>query len=77
MTQGTPWEHDDTLLSKNTFFQKNTNKKILECIKFGDCKRKTIQIACEWFLSVRHIVITLGVGSDTLKGIVRHHLPQQ
>ena len=28
-------------------------------------------------MSVRHIGIALGVGSDTLKGIVRHHLPQQ
>ena len=28
-------------------------------------------------MSVRHIGITLGVGSDTLKGIVRHHLPEQ
>ena len=28
-------------------------------------------------VSVRHIGIALGVGSDTLKGIVRHHLPQQ
>ena len=28
-------------------------------------------------MSVRHIGIALGVGSDTLKGIARHHLPQQ
>ena len=28
-------------------------------------------------MSVRHIGIALGVGSDILKGIVRHHLPQQ
>ena len=28
-------------------------------------------------MSVRHIGIALGVSSDTLKGIVRHHLPQQ
>ena len=50
---------------------------MLECIKFGDCKIKAIQIEDEWFVSVRHIGIALGVGSDTLKGIVRHHLPQQ
>ena len=50
---------------------------MLECIKFGDCKIKTIQIEDEWFVSVRHIGIALGVSSDTLKGIVCHHLPQQ
>ena len=50
---------------------------MLECIKFEDCKIKAIQIQDEWFVSVRHIGIALGVGSDTLKGIVRHHLPQQ
>ena len=48
-----------------------------ECIKFGDCKIKTRQIEDEWFVYVRHIGIALGVLSDTLKGIVRHHLPQQ
>ena len=42
---------------------------MLECIKFGDCKIKTIQIEDEWFVSVRHIGIALGVSSDTLKGI--------
>ena len=46
---------------------------MLECIKFGDCKIKTIQMEYEWFVSLRHIA--LGVGPDTLKGIVRHHLP--
>ena len=50
---------------------------MLECIKFGDCKIKTIQMEYEWFVSLRHIDIALGVGPDTLKGIVRHHLPQQ
>ena len=50
---------------------------MLECIKFGDCKIKTMKIEDKWFVSVRHIGIALGVGSDTLKGIVRHHLPQQ
>ena len=50
---------------------------MLVCIKFGDCKIKTIQIEDEWFVSVCHIGIALGVGSDTLKGIVLHHLPQQ
>ena len=64
-------------------YKKNTKKKIytyiyifiLECIKFGDCKIKTMQIEDKWFVSVRHIGIALGVSSDTLKGIVRHHLP--
>ena len=50
---------------------------MLECIKFGDSKKKTIQIEDEWFVSVRHIGIALGVNSDTLKGTVRHHLLQQ
>ena len=48
---------------------------MLECIKFGDCKIKTTQIEDEWFVSVRHIGITLGVSSVTLKGIVRNNLP--
>ena len=42
---------------------------MLECIKFGDCKIKTIQIKDEWLVPVRHIGIALGVGSDTLKSI--------
>ena len=50
---------------------------MLQCIKFGDCKTKTIQIEDEWFVSLHHIVIALGVSCDTLKGIVRHHLPHQ
>ena len=50
---------------------------MLECIKFGDCKIKTMQIEDEWFVSVRHTGIALGVNADTLKGVVRHHLPQQ
>ena len=50
---------------------------MLECIKFGGCKIKTIQIEDEWFVSARHIAIALGVSYDTLKGIVHHHLPQQ
>ena len=49
---------------------------MLEWIKFCDCKIKTIQIEDEWFVSVRHIGIALGVGSDILKVMVRHHLPQ-
>ena len=58
--------------------KKNANKeKMLERIKFGDCKVKTILIGNEWFVAVRHIAIALGVNSDTLKGIVRNHLPQQ
>ena len=47
---------------------------MLECIKFGDRKVKTIQIEIDWFVSVRHIGIALCVKSDTLKGIVSHHL---
>ena len=50
---------------------------MLECIIFGDFKIKTKQIEDERFVSMGHIGITLGVGSDTLKGIGRHHLPQQ
>ena len=50
---------------------------MLECIKFGDFKMKTIPIEDEWFVSVRHIGIVLGVGSDPFKGIGRHHLPQK
>ena len=50
---------------------------MLECIKFGDCKIKIIQIKDEWFVSVCHIGIALSLSSDTLKGIVSHHLPQQ
>ena len=48
---------------------------MLECIKFGDCKVKTIQIGNGWLAAVPHIGIALGVDSDTLKGIVRNHLP--
>ena len=50
---------------------------MLECIKFGDCKIKTIQIEDEWFVSVRHTSIILGVRSVALKVIVRNHLPAQ
>ena len=50
---------------------------MLECIKFGDCKIKTMQIENEWFVSVRCNHVALGVSSVTLKGIVRNHLPQQ
>ena len=50
---------------------------MLECIKFGGCKIKTIQIEDEWFVSLRHIGIALGLSSVALKGIVRNHLPQQ
>ena len=32
---------------------------MLECIKFGDCKVKKMQIGNEWFATVRHIVIML------------------
>ena len=50
---------------------------MLKCIKFGDFKRKRIQIEDEWFVSVYHIGTASGLGPDTLKGIVRHHLPPQ
>ena len=50
---------------------------MLECIKFGDCKIKPIQIEDEQYVSVRHFGIALGVSLDTLKGVVRHYLPQQ
>ena len=46
-------------------------------MKFGDCKIKTIKIEDEWFMPVRQIGISLCVGSHTLKGILRHHLPQE
>ena len=45
---------------------------MLKCIKFGDCKVKTIQIGNEWFVSVRHIGIALVVSSDALKDIIRN-----
>ena len=51
--------------------------KTLECIKFGNCKIKAIQMEDEWFVSVCHIDIALGVSFDTWKSIARHHLPQQ
>ena len=38
---------------------------------------KTIQTEDEWFVSVRHIDIALYLSSNTLKRILRHHLPQQ
>ena len=50
---------------------------MLECMKFGDCKVKVIQIENEWFVALLHIGIALGVNSDTLKGIIRNYLPQQ
>ena len=50
---------------------------MLECIKFGDCKVKTLEIGNEWFVVVCYIGIALGVCSDTLKCIVHNHLPQQ
>ena len=50
---------------------------MLECIKFGNWKIKTIQIEDKWFVCVRHIGIALGGSSDTLKGIVHHHLHHQ
>ena len=50
---------------------------MLECIKLGYWKIKIIQIKDKSFVSVRHIGIALGVRSDKIKGIVRHHLPQR
>ena len=50
---------------------------MLKYIKLGDCKIKTIQIEDEWFVSVRHIGIALGVSSVTLKDILRNHLSPQ
>ena len=38
---------------------------MLESIKYGNSKVKTIQIGNEWFISVRHIGIVLDVSSDT------------
>ena len=43
---------------------------MLEHIKFGDCKVKTIPIGNEWFVAVRYIGIASGVSYDTLKAIV-------
>ena len=36
-----------------------------------------MQIEDEWFVSVRHIGIALGVSSVTLKVVVRNHFPKQ
>ena len=36
-----------------------------------------MQIEDEWLVSVDSIGIALGVGPDTLKGIVSYHLPPQ
>ena len=36
-----------------------------------------MQIEDEWFVSVRHIGIALGVSSVTLKVVVRNYFPQQ
>lgn len=50
---------------------------MLEATKFGDCKVKKILLGNEWFVAVWHICIALVVCSDTLKGIVLYHIPQQ
>ena len=50
---------------------------MLECIKFGDSKAKTIQIGNDSFVAVRHIGIVLGESFNTLKGEVRKHSPQK
>ena len=62
----------------DTFLEKKaTKEEMLECIQFGDYKVNAIQIGNKWLVAVRHVGIALGVSSDTLKGIVRNHLPQQ
>ena len=50
---------------------------MLECIKFGDDKVKTIKIGNKWFVAVRDILIVSGASPDTLKGIVHNNLPHQ
>ena len=50
---------------------------MLECIKFGDDKVKTIQIGNKWFVAVRDILIVSSASPDTLKGIVHNNLPHQ
>ena len=50
---------------------------MLECIKFGDYKIKTIHIENERFVSVHDIGIALGLSFDSLKSIMHHHLPQE
>ena len=77
MTKVTPYMYDTFVQKYFSPLEKIQNKKMLECIKFGDCKIKKIQIEDEWFVSVRHIGTALGVDSGTLRGIVRNHLPQQ
>ena len=50
---------------------------MLQKIKFGDCKVTIIQKGNKWFAPLHYIGVALGVSSDTLKGIIRNHLPQQ
>ena len=40
-------------------------------------QNKDNKIEDKWFVPVCHIGIALGMSSDTLKGIVHNHLPQQ
>ena len=48
---------------------------MIECIKFGNCKVNTIQVGDDCYVAVKNIGISLDVNNDTLKGIVRNHLP--
>lgn len=50
---------------------------MLEWLKFGECKVKTIQIGNERFVAVCDIGIALGVSSSSLKGILYNHFSQQ
>ena len=50
---------------------------MLECLKFGDCKVKTIQIRNEWFVAVCDIGIALGASSNFLKGILCNNFSLQ
>ena len=44
---------------------------MLECIKFGICKIKAVQIGNEWFVAARHIAIVLDVSSGTFTSAVQ------
>ena len=49
MTQGTPWEHDDTVLSKSIFPRKIQIKNV----RMHQIWQMTIQREDEWYVSVR------------------------
>ena len=48
---------------------------MLECIKFGNNKIKTIQVRDDCFVAVQKIGTALGISTDSLKALVRNHLP--